>query len=1428
MYYLGIDIGSTTLKLALKSVSGELVFSDYQRHHANIRLTASSVLSKIYNKFGNIPLKIAITGSVGMGYAQKANLKFVQEVVASAAYINHEFPQVRTFVDMGGEDSKMIFFEKGRVPDMRMNGSCAGGTGAFIDQTVSLLKIDNTALNTLAEKSTQIYPIASRCGVYSKTDIQNLIARGVGKSDIVVSTFRALAQQVLSSLARGVDIASPVLFCGGPFAFLPELLNQFCEVMHLDSQKDVVIPPHPELIPALGCCSLAEESAVVELRKLVALSRFTKEETKDTLLYKDRLPALFDNKDAFNHWKSSRRSYQVPQTELDKLDNNMSYFLGVDSGSTTTKIVLLDAQKRLVYSDYRRNEGDSFGAFYQGMQQLYEACGDIQIQKSCITGYGENLLKTAFSLNEGIVETIAHSIAAKSVLPNVSFVLDIGGQDMKAIFIHNGIVTRIEINEACSSGCGSFLETFANMLNYPISEFAELACQASHPCDLGTRCTVFMNSKVKQAMREGAAVEDIAAGFSYSVIKNCLYKVLKIKHVKELGSAIVVQGGTFKNKSVVRALELLTGCEVRYTDIPELMGAYGAALHAADSLTQKDKASPGQSLSAILALQNYTSQVETCSGCENHCLVKAFKFANGRTFYSGNNCEKVYANVQERMAPGHNMVAEKYRLLFSKKSPIYPEFKIHKKTKIGIPRALGIYENFPFWNTLFSCLGFEVVLSSPSTNKLVEKGSGSIMADNICFPAKVMHGHIYNLAERKVDRIFYPYVVYETQEDENASGSFNCPVVAGYSDVIRSAINPMKRFKIPFDSPIVSFNNSKLLEKSCVEYLAGLGISQKEALDAVSLAQSVQLDYLNRLEIRANEILTRAVDSQSMLIVLAGRPYHSDPLIEHKISNMISQMGVDVITENVAMHSGKEVYQSLNAISQWSYPNRVLKAAYLTSKMGNNIHFVELNSFGCGPDAFILDEVSTVLERGGKFPTILKIDDVNNIGSLHLRIRSLVENYKIELQKSRIEASFTPKAFKTTARYEKKDKKRKIIAPYFADGYSEFIPALFAVAGYDVDSLPEGNQKDVEEGLRYANNDICYPATIVVGSIMRALKSGKYDLDNTAVIITQTGGQCRASNYIALLKNALVSEGMTHVPVLSLALAKDIQQDQPGFTFPWMKVHKIILNTILFADCLLKMYYATVSRSGGRIEACNAVKDRYTQLASQAIIRNDSKTLMNLIARAADDYKALISDYSMIPKVGIVGEIYVKYNAFSHKRVIEWLVSENVEVVPTCIYNFLTSSLVNAHVNREFFIQEGSIPLWLSDLFYKYIHKTVKKYDKICAVHPYYIPFSDIFNDMENARRIVSPAANFGEGWLIPAEICNMANHGIQNIISLQPFGCIANHLISKGIEKRVKDIYPQMSLLFLDFDASTSEANVYNRLHFMMNNARQQCDDIK
>lgn len=824
-------------------------------------------------------------------------------------------------------------------------------------------------------------------------------------------------------------------------------------------------------------------------------------------------------------------------------------------------------------------------------------------------------------------------------------------------------------------------------------------------------------------------------------------------------------------------------------------------------------------LEDILKANKFTETEEVCPGCQNHCQVRCYQFPSGKSYFSGNNCERVYSNTPEGVRRGVNLFDEKYKLLFGRSSASQTASPEFGPLTIGIPRGLGIYENYPFWHTLFTCCGLRVRLSGASGNRLYEKGMRTIVADNICFPAKLMHGHVLDLIEKKVTRIFYPWVVFERKEDAQSKNSFNCPIVSGYADVLRSAIHPEEKYGIPLDSPTVSFKDESLLRASLVEYLGGLGVAEETSQHAITQALEEQQRYLDSLEHRNKAVLAEAQEEGRMVILLAARPYHIDPLIQHRIADAIADMGIDVLTENIAVHSGQGVYGEINALCQWAYPNRIFKSAHMVGTSAyKGLHMVELTSFGCGPDAFILDEVRTILARYQKNLTVLKIDDVNNIGSLRLRVRSLVESVrsvdKQEEGNGKVDHSSAPW---TTKPFEASDRERVILAPYFAEGYNEFLPTIFGMAGYRIESLPMASLPDAEEGLRVANNDICYPATIVIGSLLRALKSGKYDLSRTAVAITQTGGQCRASNYYPLIKNALVKNGFADVPVVSVAIGPDQRNTQPGFVLPWRRLMRPVVEALFFADALAKLYYPSAAREqDGR---ARRLYDHYLNAVQPLLARRDYCGMHALIREAAHTFTEVCDTTRRVPVVGVVGEIYVKYNSFSNKDVVRWLISQGVEVVPPAITGFFSTSIPNAFINRAQHIRSDGLKPWQARVANRLLRHVAHRYDRLCSTYPLYRPFTDIMDIWKASRKVINSAADFGEGWFLPGEICDLAGQGVKKVVSLQPFGCIANHIISKGIERRYKDLFPDLSILFLDFDAGTSEANITNRLHFLLDN---------
>ncbi len=1412
--YLGIDVGSTTAKVVLLDANNQVLYTDYKRHSTRINHTVVGILSDIKKKYGDISISTVVTGSAGLGISERSEIAFIQEVVASTLFVKKKYPDVRTLIDIGGEDSKMIFFHQSKSPDIRMNGSCAGGTGAFIDQMATLLDVSPAEVNTLAVSYKNIYPIASRCGVFGKTDVQNLLSRKINLEDIAASIFHAVAIQVMNTLARGFDVQEKVMFSGGPFSFLPMLREIFMKNLGL-TPENILKPKHPELLPAYGAAIHAIDAglAPTNLAKVVASIAEKKTNTKKA---EHRLTPLFANNEEFVNWQAENITMKVP---IRKIEGSLpiNSFLGIDSGSTTTKITLTDESGKLLFKFYKNNNGQAVETVKYGLKELYEeisAIGaDIRILRTAVTGYGEDLIRAAFNIDLGLVETIAHYSAAKHFNPEVSFILDIGGQDMKAIYVDNGIVNRIELNESCSSGCGSFIQTFGNTLNYSVGDFAKLACSAVSPVDLGTRCTVFMNSKVKQALRENASVADISAGLSISVIKNALYKVLKISDVDELGQNIVVQGGAFRNPSLHRALEQLTGETVFCTDIPELMGAYGAALGAYADYRNNNPVKTTFNLQQSLSnIDNYTTKASVCKGCENNCMITKFTFEGAKKYYSGNKCEKYFTSLGNTTDFGINFVEFKNNLVFDRKLVDSKKTKTDNPIRIGIPRIMNLYENYPFWNKLFLECGFEIVLSSPSTMSLYEKGLGTVMSDSICFPAKLAHGHIFDLAEKGVDRIFYPIVVFETQEFKNAANSFNCPIVTGYPDVIRSAVNPLKRFEVQFDSPTINFADEKLLKRACYKYLQSLGIGKQAFTKAFSAAIEARIEFKTELLRKGQDIINNALKNNRLLFILSGRPYHVDALINHKTPDILASLGVDVITEDIVSQLDNEELGELQIISQWAYPNRIYNAAHWVSRQPKNVQFVQYNSFGCGPDAITVDECVEILRQKSKNHTVIRVDDITSTGSVRLRLRSMVESLKLGRNNSDVKE----KVRLNTPIFGEKDKKRIIIGPQFGDFYSPFLPAIYKLAGYTMINLPAPNKESVQYGLKYSNNEICYPATIIVGDVIKALKTKMYKPEDVAVTISQTGGQCRASTYLSLIKKGMVAAGYSDVPIVALSTENDKLNPQPGFQVEWKKIMKVVFAAVLFADSLSKLYHTTIVRETNKGDSLR-LRDKYFKTALPIIEANDTNGVFDLLEELVSDFNAVPVNSGFYPKIGIVGEIYVKYNSFGHYNIIEWLIGKGVEVVIPPILDFFTQGFINTKVNTNANVTRREF----SDYYVVFLEMLANRYvnraNKILSRFKSKLHFHKLKDAAKLAKPIINLVNQYGEGWLIPAEIASFAKEGVNSVISLQPFGCIANHVISKGIEKRVKDLYPDMNILFLDFDDGTTEVNILNRLHFML-----------
>ncbi len=1407
-YRLGIDIGSTTAKAAVIDENLNVIFNKYIRHNADIETCFLTIIDDVIGKIGDVSIYIAITGSAGMGISEKIGIPFVQEVVASAEVVKQKYPSVKTLIDIGGEDSKIIFFNKNNSPDIRMNGNCAGGTGAFIDQMASLMNVPPIKLNEFAHEYKHIYPIASRCGVFAKTDVQSLLSQKIDYCDISASIFHAVAIQTINALARGFDVQSQVLFAGGPFAFLPALKTAFVKLLKL-KEEQIFTPEYPELLPAVG-------SAIFALQKdhKIKLSEITQKlkNQKDFYTILNREKPLFEEGE-YEKWINERQT-KVARGDLNVFKLFPQCFIGVDSGSTTTKMVVTNKSNELIFTYYANNFGNHIKAVKDGLlyfKSEFEKLGVTPVVLSCgVTGYGEDLIKSAFNFDNGFVETIAHFTAAKYFDKDVSFIMDIGGQDMKAMFIEDGYIQKIELNEACSSGCGSFIETFARNLGHSTAEFAKKACESQTPCDLGTRCTVFMNSKVKQFLKEGVNVNDISAGLAYSVIKNSLYKVLKLRDNGLLGDHIVVQGGSFQNPAIHKAFEKVLGKKVTSPDIPGLMGAFGCAILSNGIYNYKNNSS-FLGFDNLDNIENYDSSQFRCKGCDNFCNITRLKFNNDKIFFTGNKCEKYFTNKGTIDKTGFNFHDFKLDLLFNR--PTEPKEK--PIATLGIPRVLNFFENYPFWAKLLVECGMKIVLSPQSNHQIYEKGAGTITSDNICFPAKLTNGHIFALIEQKVDRIFYPLVMHERNEFEKSFNSFNCPIVMGYPDVIKSAINPEGKYGIPIDTPTITFKDEKLLRKATYNYLSQLGVSKKVFDKAFKAALDEQINYKEKIKDKGLDIFRDANFKNKPIILLIGRPYHLDPMINQKVAEIITTMGGTILTED-SVDGGNDLTFA-EVLTQWGYPNRIYSAAKWATQH-KNVEVIQINSFGCGFDAIVVDEVKDILHTAGKNLTTIRVDEVSSPGSIKLRVRTLLESIKV-----RTTNSFKAQKRVVTKLFEDDDKERTILMPNLSDFYTSATIKSFKELGYNCQVLPPSTKESTDLGMKYTNNEICYPSILVIGDIIHALKSGKHDPNKTAIGITQTGGQCRASNYLSLIRKALVDAGFENVPVVGLSTSGIPYNVQPGFEdFDAGKFIKKAFFSITFGDTLSMMYYSTAVREKEKGTA-KALVNKYLKLSEEYVAKEDFKNIIRLIKEAVDEFNNVKINYKEYPKVGIVGEIFIKYNEYGNHNVLNWLMDNEIEVIMPPLIDFFTQEIFNIRYYKDGYITKTNFNYYMSFVFETWVTYNASLVEVTMKNYRFYRESHSIKKLANMASRVVSLINQYGEGWLIPAEISSFAEEDINNIVCIQPFGCIANQVIAKGVEKKLKDLYPSLNMLYLDLDADTSNVNYINRLHFLVRSAKEE-----
>lgn len=1403
VYRVGLDIGSTTVKIAVLGEDDKLEYSEYKRHFANIKETIAEVIDKAWQVLlKGKQVRIHVTGSGGLSVSKWLHIPFVQEVVASTKTVEEQIPQTDVAIELGGEDAKITYFD-GAI-EQRMNGTCAGGTGAFIDQMAGLLQTDAAGLNTMAEQATTIYPIAARCGVFAKTDIQPLINEGAPKADIAASIFQAVVNQTIAGLACGKPIRGNIAFLGGPLFFLPQLRKRFVETLHLTPEQTIV-PEHSQLFVAMGAAYTAKEEEAVSFDDIHAQAQNLQGVISKEI---QRLEPLFRDEEEYRAFKERHDRDQVARADLASYEGPV--YLGIDAGSTTTKAVLMDDQCRLLYTFYGSNEGSPIDKTLEILTDIYQKLPKTAyIAGSASTGYGEKLIQKAYHVDIGEIETMAHYKAAEYFLPGVEFILDIGGQDMKCIRVRDGIIHDILLNEACSSGCGSFLENFSHSLKMSIEDFAAEALSAQEPVDLGSRCTVFMNSRVKQAQKEGASVGDISAGLSYSVIKNALQKVIKIRDYNTMGTKIIVQGGTFYNDAVLMAFEKITGKQVVRPDIAGIMGAYGAALIAKERLGADHR-------STVLSIQEladftYQTSQQRCGRCANNCLLTINQF-NDDKLVSGNRCERGVGQSLSDTQQNLNIYRFKYTRLFSHYKPI-PEDQAPMGV-VGIPRALNQYENYPFWFTFFTELGFSVRLTPRTTKKTFEEGMETIPSESVCYPAKLVHGHIMHLVHQKTPFIFYPCVPYERTLREGTDNHYNCPIVTSYPETIKNNVEAIAENHITFMNPFLNLNDSDSVKRELYKVLSDqFTISADKVNAAVDAAYAELEAYRREVQAKGEKILKTMRERGMRGIVLAGRPYHVDPEINHGLEKIITELGMAVLSEDSVAHLS-QLKRPLRVLDQWSYHSRLYDAAEFVGSQPD-LELVQLVSFGCGVDAVTADQVMEILNSHDKTYTLIKIDEGSNLGAIRIRLRSLKASIEEKERKNggqMVCPKTDPYEFKRVLFTKEMKKDYTILVPQMAPIHFRLLRHAFEKSGYHVEILPTVDHQAVEEGLKYINNDACYPTILVAGQMMAALKSGKYDLSKVALAITQTGGGCRASNYVGFIRKALNDAGMGHIPVIALS-AGGIEK-HPGFTITPALLHRALV-ALVYGDVLMRL----VQRQRPYEETPGSADALYEKWHARAAHNVENGSLSEF----HHNIKGMIEEFDQLPirnvkkpRVGIVGEILVKYHPTGNNELVKVLESEGAEAFVPDLIDFLLYCSYDSFFKTEHYGFSKSSK-WVNQIVIAVMEKYRGYAVKILKQHPRFGAPGSIAHKAGYVDGIMSRGNQTGEGWLLTAEMVELVQEGISNIVCVQPFACLPNHIVAKSMIKPIRKKYPQANIAAVDYDPGASEVNQLNRIKLML-----------
>lgn len=1410
-FLVGLDIGSTTVKIAVIDKVGNIIHKQYERHYSDIKNTVSEIIKNASEYLKDSVIKISVTGSGAIDVSKYLNIPFVQEVAACTKAIEKYIHDTNVAIELGGEDAKITYLS-GNL-EQRMNGTCAGGTGAFIDQMAVLMRTDASGLNELSKEHKTLYPIASRCGVFAKSDVQPLLNEGARQEDIAASIFQAVVNQTISGLAQGRPIKGKVAFLGGPLFFLSELRERFKQTLNLTDEY-AVCPQDANYYVAMGAALLSQNNEEVNFNEFY--SKLTDTITNSNIEYRKKdLEPLFKDEEEFNDFLNRHNEHKAKRVNINEYSGDA--FLGIDAGSTTTKLVLITENGEILFSYYSSNKGNPLNSAVAAIKEMYSKMHDkIKIKHTAVTGYGEFLIKAALNVDIGEIETIAHYKAADFFLNGVDFIIDIGGQDMKSMLIKNGVIDSIALNEACSSGCGSFIETFAKSLDMNIQDFAEAAKFSKNPVDLGTRCTVFMNSKVKQAQREGATLSDISAGISYSVIKNALFKVIRLKSLDSIGNKIVVQGGTFYNNSVLRAFELITGREVIRPDIAGTMGAFGAAIIAKENY---DENKIQTSFVSLEELDNFSfdTTIERCGLCANNCLLTINKFSDERYFVSGNRCERGAEKFMhtEKKESLPNLYKYKYKRVFNYK-PLNKTDAI--RGEIGIPRVLNMYEDYPFWFTFFTELKYKVVISGVSNKNIYELGMGTIPSESVCYPGKITHGHILDLVQnKKVSKIFYPCIAYNIMEDENAGNHFNCPVVVSYPESIEANINLEG---VKFYKPFLNLNDKERVTNKLYKELKDEFLTYDEIKEAVDKAYNELYLYKEDVLNEGSKALGFINKNNLKGIVLAGRPYHVDPEINHGIPEMIEGYGLVVLSED-ALKNAYPIERPLRIIDQWSYHTRLYAAATYVSNV-DNLELIQLNSFGCGLDAVTTDQVNEILERNNKIYTVIKIDEITNLGAIRIRIRSLIASIK-ERDKHNIHHKTIDNSVKRVVFTKEMKKKHTILVPQMSPIHFQFFQTAGKKAGYNLEVLPAVDKKAVDVGLRVVNNDACYPSIIVVGQLINALDSGKYDLNNTSLLISQTGGGCRATNYIGFIRKALKDSGYENIPVISFNTVG--LEKQPGFKISVPLATRLIMSVVI-GDTLMRATYRT--RPYEKVKgSVNELYEKWVIKCHEVIYSGNFIKYKEIINNIVEDFDQIeLCENVRKPKVGIVGEILVKFHPNANNDVFSLLEEEGAEVVVPDLLDFFSYSALNGQIKFEEMLvgsKKTSRQYKLAtDIIYWFKKPSIDAFKKSKR----FTTPSRIEELAHKAKSFLSLCNQSGEGWFLTGEMIELIDTGVSNILCLQPFACLPNHITGKGMIKKIKDSYPLSNIVPIDFDAGASEVNQINRIKLMLTNAFRNMND--